>query len=179
MTADFSRAFSRAFSGDHANLRFGSGSPVTGGIAGKAGDIWVDRTVLPHAAYAFEMPESRWVLIGVFAEAVSRVSSHRLWEACLLLALRNYQIMNAPLGLSGGSDLGAVYVGRIDRDYARLVKGYRASGVPLTQQWPTVDDVASRMAMSAATAKVVDLQRAIDAAVEEIFVDVGRTWGVG
>ncbi len=157
----------------------GHGTPMNAGVVGVDGSLWVDMTTLPHHLWAWEQAHSRWVLIGLFAEAISRVSSYRLWEATLLLALRNYQVMHAPLGLAGGYDIGAVYVGRIDADYARLIKGYRAESVPLNQEWPTVDEVAGRMTMSTTVATTVDLQRAIDAAIEQIFVDVGRTWGIG
>ncbi len=152
------------------------------GDAGNPGDLWLDLSQKPIKTwiwYPIGADPAQWHVMGWFGEAVSMVSSFRLWEACLLLALRNYQVMNAPLGVAGGYDIGAVYVGRIDQDYARLIKGYRAESVPLNQEWPTVDEVAGRMAMSAGVATTVDLARAINAAIEQIFVDVGRTWGVG
>ncbi len=150
---------------------------------GNVGDLWLDMSSAPFVTYVyFPAPANtppQWHLVAEFAERVEYVSSHRLWEACLLMALRNYQVMNAPLGLAGGYDIGAVYVGRIDADYSRLLRGYRAQHVPLLQEWPTVDEVAARMQMSPGTTATVDLNRALDAAIEQVFVDVSRTFGVG
>jgi hypothetical protein len=87
--------------------------------------------------------------------------------------------MNAPLGLAGGYDIGAVYVGRIDADYGRLIKGFRSRGVPVNQEWPTIDDVQARLQMSATVASTVDLDRALEAAIEQIVEDTSQAFGVG
>ncbi len=184
----FDDAFSDAFDVLVASVGPGGVSaqaeqrPPSNADIGNVGDLWLDVSRKPITTYVFYQAgtdPAAWYVMGWFGEAITYTSSFRLWEACLLLALRNYQVMNAPLGLAGGYDIGAVYVGRIDQDYARLIKGYRASSVPLMQDWPTVDEVAGRMTMSSTVASTVDLDRALNAAIEQIFVDVGRTWGVG
>lgn len=98
--------------------------------------------------------------------------SDRLWEACLLYAMRNVKVLDAPLGVAGGFDIGQVYVGRIDEDINRLLKGYRGKGVPAGQTWPTLDDLKDRLQISHSDHDAY-LQRCLQAAIEQVNVDVG------
>jgi len=189
VSGSFALAFSEAFDivGAHVGMppvhAFISDRPPTATDPGVIGDLWIDPSVYPIPTWVFYQLDPHnppgWNLAAEFRVAVGFESSHRLWEACLLLALRNYLVMNAPLGLAGGYDIGAVYVGRIDADYNRLIKGFRARGVPVNQEWPTLDDVRARLQMSTGVASDVDLQRALNAAVEQVMEDTAASFGVG
>lgn len=105
------------------------------------------------------------------------VDSYRLRQAALLYAMRNAKVMDAPLGVAGGFDIGQVYVGRIADDISRLLKGYRGLGVPSNQTWPTLADVKARLQATTTEADTF-LQECLDSAIEQVRSDVAGAWGV-
>lgn len=98
--------------------------------------------------------------------ALRQAASHSLYLATLFLCSRLYHRAEAPLGVQGGFDLGAVYVRSRDPDFTTLLRGKRVGKAPaLDQRWPTVAEVRARSHIGT---DVVDaqIQDAIDAAVE-------------
>jgi hypothetical protein len=188
MSGGFSAAFGKGFDTIRQHLTpppvhaFMADRPPLSTDHANEADIWVDTSRVPMSTWIYYQSDPQslpaWHLFAEFRTASSFLSSHRLWEAALLMAIRNYQIMNSALGVAGGNDLGSIYVGRVDQDYARLIKDYRGKGLPLYQEWPTVAQVQSRLQMSDPIATDVALQNALDAGIEQVKVDCETAWGV-
>jgi hypothetical protein len=66
-------------------------------------------------------------ITGVFGWSSVPVA---IQQACVILAMRIYKRLDAPLGIAGGfGDMGAMRVGRFDPDVEALVAPYRRLGV--------------------------------------------------
>lgn len=104
-------------------------------------------------------------------------ATERLKLAALLIALRNVKVMDAPLGVAGGYDVGSVYVGRISADVGRLLRGYRGGVVPTDQEWPTLTELKARLQ---ATTTLEDdfLADALAAAIDEVEGQLTGSFGL-
>ncbi len=172
-SADFSSAFSSAFSsGGRSNLTISGTDPISAGVVGKPGAYWIDNTKIPYVLYEWIDADHRWLELGVFRASSLSGPSIRLQQAALLLAVRWYKLPDAALGLVGGQDIGASYVGRIGKDLEEMLIGFRGLGVPIGQDWPTLALLKIRVQVTTVREDPA-LQMALDAAIEAIveFVD--------
>jgi hypothetical protein len=147
--------------------------------------MWIDESVRPIPvwvmlpAYVATDPPG-WMLSGMLKPLAGSSSSARLRAAALLLAVRWYKLPDAPLGLVGGYDIGASYVGRIGRDLEEMLIGYRGIGVPIGQVWPTISDLKERIGIGSSVSREDEaLEIALEAAIEGIMEFVDGPPGVG
>lgn len=138
--------------------------------------VWKCTPVEGYGGAFPDLSQQVAVSIGILGVQVPGPSD-RLWEACLLIAMRNAKVTDAPLGVAGGFDLGQIYVGNIDSDLARLMRGYLGVGVPTGQAFPDLDDLKQRLQVTG-TADDAFLQRALDAAVDEVHSSTAGAFGV-
>lgn len=173
---------------DHSSIDTTDLALVIDSINGRAEII---TKVVTDDVPVWTIPADEWVLLGTFPPAYPStvaitlgtlgvtvaLPSDRLWEAALLYAIRNVKINDAPLGVAGGFDLGQLYVGRIDEDLNRLLKGYRGVGVPDGQTWPELADLKDRLQITTTTDDVF-LSQMLTAAIEQVETDTAQAFGI-
>lgn len=173
----YSVAYDEAFArlSPHAVITTGAGSPHTTGT-GAPGSWYIDAAATPQRVYSWT--GSQWILFGqLHPNAAAVPTSPRLYMAAMLLCVRAFTLPNAALGVTGGYDMGAIYVGRVSQDIAAWVQGFRGGTLPVSQRWPTVAEVKQRLTISG-TEMDVETQMALDAAIEQVSTYVTGAFGV-
>lgn len=94
----------------------------------------------------------------------SQPDSEALYYAALLLIGRLYYRGDAPLGIAGSFDLGAIYIRARDPDVAALLVGHRGAYPAVEQTWPDVAAVRSRWNVGAAVTDA-EIQAVIGAVI--------------
>lgn len=180
MTAAFSTAYSDAFdalaSATGATVTVTHRNPDPSDTA-PDGSWWVNRGAVPQTLWTRHT--AGWVLFGQLHPNTAAVdNSPRLYMAAMMLCVRAYTLPNAALGVTGGYDMGAIYVGRISQDIAAMLQGFRGGPLPAAQRWPTLAEVKARLTITGSEMDV-ETQMALDAAIEQVSIYVTGSFGVG
>lgn len=94
----------------------------------------------------------------------SQPDSDALYYAALLLIGRLHYRGDAPLGIAGSFDLGAIYIRARDPDVAALLVGHRGAHPSTDQTWPDVATVRARWNIGSAVTDA-EIQSVIDAVI--------------
>ena len=144
-------------------------APPPLGTGDTIGTVYVDTSQTPNHLYTSDGADFLNYLPAGGTDPDQ--SNPRLEQAAMLYSIRYLKLNQSALGLSGGFDIGAVYVGSISGDYHNLIRNYRGSTVPMFQQWPTLEDVKRELGITGSESDD-QITLAIDAAIDQIRIDI-------
>ena len=109
----------------------------------------------------------------------TQAQSNAVHLAALMLCGRLYYRGDAPLGIAGDFNLGALHVEAKDPDVAALLRGRRGAGdLDPAQTWPTVAEIRDRWNIDAST-KDDRIQEVLDAVVDYLTTTIEGGFGIG
>ena len=109
----------------------------------------------------------------------TQAQSNSLHLAALLLCGRLYYRGDAPLGIAGDFNIGALYVRSNDPDIEDLLFGLRGAGdLDAAQTWPTVSEIRDRWHVSS---DINDdrIEEVLDAVTERLTKKIEGGFGIG
>lgn len=110
---------------------------------------------------------------------MAQAVSDAIHLAALLLCGRLYYRGDAPLGIAGDFNIGALYVRANDPDIQSLLHGRRGAGdLDAAQTWPTVAEIRDRWHIGT---DVQDdrIQEVLDAVTDHLTLKLEGGFGIG